>query len=375
VMFLFGTVHQRIASLWCRPWSRMGKKGFRRRLAFALSPSRFPMFVPWLLGLTNPLYLFFLGGWEAQQFALTCLLGYVGVSLLALPFYFWKMLRGFRGQLAIYAAEKVVNLTDTAFAESLLVKAAASPQVELRIAATYGLKELGTPAGMEALGKLCSDRDSQVSVLAMKAYGNVLKVMKGAEIQSLAELPGLIKEYEREKYIVNFKEDWDSYKGFPHLGDLARKIHKIVYSQLLLRRAFPDVFCGRCHAFAVLEGHLDWRWVRCPICQDAIDLKPGIKMAIGTIGAMLDWDLEDGILRVSLWDGILKRAVYAEVASIEIRGGFDIDYDWAVSAVVEMMRNQHHGGEGDVPVVLVGEVGLSVNSLALLGDYYAGEDI
>ncbi|HEX2900003.1 MAG TPA: hypothetical protein VHS96_09820 [Bacteroidia bacterium] len=366
MLFLFGTIEHRLITLWCKPWSMMGKTSFRRRIRIALSSSRFPMFVPWLLGLLNPIYGFAFSGPPLDMIALGCLIGYVGLSLLAFPFQLGKKLRNFREELAVHAALKLVKVGDITWAETLLLQAAQSPQEALRMAATAGLKEVGTRAGEDMLAMLCSDRSTRVSVAAMKAYGNLLKVIRAKEVLSLAPLANLLVQYEREKKTAQFKEGWDNFKSFSKIGKLVQEIDRIIYSQLPLRRAFPHVFCYQCHVFGKMNGHGDWRWVSCPVCLEARHLRAGVQKVIGTIGAPTDWELEDGTLRVSLWNRTTQKAVYADIEAIEILQDTVMNTDWAVGAVVEMLTNQHGKTAKQVQVTFVGKPKLSKNSIHLL---------
>jgi hypothetical protein len=361
VLFLFETVENRLKTVWCSLWGRNGKAGLHRRLKSALSPNRFPMFLPWLLGLLNPIFLLVIAPNPWNMIALGCLSGYVGLSVLTFPFFLGKKLRAFREELAVYAAGKLAKREEPEFAKEILLAAASSKNESMRFAATIGLPELGSAEAEEALAKLCSDRVTRISVSAMKAYRNLLKVRKLQEIQSVKGLGKLRADFDQEKRLVHYREGWDSMKSFPKLARFADQIDKIIYSQLLLRQGYPALFCEKCHAFAERAVHDDWHWVYCPICNDAIDLKPGIERVIGTIGAGSDWDLQDGILRISLWDRIGKRPVYAEIEALEIVEDETLDLDWAVSAVLEMLHNKHLPSEGQIGIRYIGHPKLGTN--------------
>ncbi len=361
VLYLFETVENRLKTLWCRPWSQNGKSGLRRRLQKALSPNLFPMVLPWMLGLLNPVYLLVFAPYPWNSIALGSFGGYVGLSLVTVPFFLGKKLRAFREELAVFAAGKLAKREEPEFAKQILLAAANSNNESMRFAATIGLPELGSVEAEEALAKLCADRVTRISVSAMHAYRNLLKVRKLQEIQSVKTLGKLRADFDREKRIVKYREGWDSLKSFPKLAGFAQQIDKIVYSQLLLRQAYPALFCEKCHAFAERAVHGDWHWVYCPICNDAIDLKPGIERAIGTIGAGSDWDLQNGILRISLWDRIGKRPVYAEIEALEIFEDDTVDLNWAVSAVLEMLHNKHLPSEGQIGIRYIGHPKLGTN--------------
>jgi hypothetical protein len=366
IMHLYGAIEPRLSALWCQPWFGMGHSSFRWRIRIALSPKWYVLFAPWLIGLLNPVYLLFLGDAVQREFAGICLGTYVGISLLCYPFYLGKALRQFRERLGIRAAEKLVKICNTEFSEPILLQAAATPHLYLRMAAIHGLKELGTPGGTQALSNLCGDRNLRISTEACKAYATLLKVLKVRKVLSLRDLDNLIPEHTKEQNRLRLFENLDSDHSRSKIGTLTNAIQNIVYSQLVLRRAFPHVYCEKCHVFGELRGYLDWRWVRCPVCLDAVDLHGGITTVIGTIGAGSNWVVRDGILRLGLWSEARKAGMYAKVSALEIVHGMSIDYDWAVCAVVEMLRNKHPEFEKGIPVHLVGSPPLGKNTLLLL---------
>lgn len=366
VMYLFEAVEHRLTALWCRPWSKKSKRGLRWRIQMALSRNRLPMYVPWFLGLLNPFYLFAFAHGPSQDVALGCLAGYVGLSLMLYPAYLGKRLRQFREQFMLYAAEKLAKTEEPAFAEPILLRAGGSRQEVLRLAATVGLKEIGTGAAEEMLGRLCGDRNTRVSIAAMQAYKGLLKVLKGQKVLSLAPLAQLLVEFEREKKSSRYRLGWDNLKRFPKLAAISTEIDRIVYSQLWLRQGFPHVFCEKCHVFAELKAFDDWRWVTCPVCHDATDLRSGIEKVVGTIGAAQDWDLREGVLYISLWDRNVNRAIYAEVEGLEIHNDPTMDLDWAVSAVLEMLHNKHLRGKGRISIRFIGVPKLGINARHIL---------
>jgi hypothetical protein len=200
----------------------------------------------------------------------------------------------------------------------------------------------------------------------MQAYKGLLKVLKGQKVLSIVPLDQLLTEYEREKKIAQFKVGWDNLRGFPKLAAIADEIDRIVYSQLWLRQGFPHVFCEKCHVFADLKAYEDWRWVACPVCRDVVDLRAGIEKAIGTVGADNEWDLQNGVLRIGLWDRIAKSPVYAEIEALEIHDDPSQDLDWSVSAVLEMLHNKRLQGKGGIGIKYIGEPKLGRNALYIL---------
>lgn len=369
VMSLFQYVEPRITAYWCRSPRGKNDARFRRRMRWALSPRKWTMAVPLLFGLLNPFYLLAILGGSAAEFALTCFAVYIATCLVAYPFYLRKALRAFRQKLATEAVRKLVRIADNQFAEELIIAAAQSSEPVLRVVACEGLRLMGTPACNQALDKLCGDRNMQVSLAACYAAKDLAKVLSGKHIESLAALEPLLKEYQLATTYFQRKEDGTVGQDEPRIRKAEREIDKIVYSQLLLRRAFPDVYCEKCHVFGEMQAFHDWRWVSCPVCKDAIDLKSGIAKAIGTIGAATPWLLEGNVLKVSVWDTENRRVIPAAISALEVVGLKDIDYDWALSAVLEMLRNRRIEGSAAIPIRLEHSPPLSVNSRNLIRDF------
>ena len=101
--------------------------------------------------------------------------------------------------------------------------------------------------------------------------------------------------------------------------------------------------------------------------------KPGTlvgpaKEVVGVIGAGQLFLQEGERIFVSVWDEENKTVRPAEIDRLEIRGGSDAHYDWALHAVAEDWENRN-ARAFDLPVTLDGEPALDENSRRLLARF------
>jgi hypothetical protein len=82
-----------------------------------------------------------------------------------------------------------------------------------------------------------------------------------------------------------------------------------------------------------------------------VALQTGVKVVVGQIGGDDNWKLKDEHLRINVWNERSRLAEFAQIDALEIIGGMNIPYDWAISAVVEKLHD--HGLNGPIPVRLI----------------------
>ncbi len=301
--------------------------------------------------------------------------GLIGISfgfffggLLAYPFGFGRILRGYRLEVAQMGAKMLARLNDTRMVAILFTKAAKRRDKVLRIAAAIGFGELGEMQHLDKLELLCKDGDPQVKESALKAVLHLQKLLIIKPL-SVLQLRAIFNDYWTLKYKVEQAEAGSSKEKFEALAAKnQRRFLDILDSQLALKRAFPHIYCQKCYAFAERQTAWDWQWVRCKSCQDAVHLVTGVQRITGQIGGRPAWNLSEGHLKVQLWDATVQSARSGRISTLEIIGGQTIDYDWAVSAVVEKLHNENPDYGKAILVVLVGQPDLSANSVKLLRD-------
>jgi len=136
--------------------------------------------------------------------------------------------------------------------------------------------------------------------------------------------------------------------------------------QAELVRHFPNTYCLQDYAQGVLYPRWPWKFVIGPTSKGYKHIKAGVKRAIGTIGPLEEVVFADGVIRLSIWDATKNLATPMELDAIEIHSGGDFNYDWAIGAVVEALRNRFPDKEFMLKVEVDSRVELSANSKSLL---------
>jgi hypothetical protein len=271
-----------------------------------------------------------------------------------------------RQKVAVVAAKNLVRYGDLTVAEGTLLQLAGHRSPQMRLAAVYALKELGTKTSGEMLDQMADDPDPSVAAAARDSLIALKQVFQGHNLLSVRHLETYIEEHKFRSQQLRNSNQVKRIDALQKLHEIEKSIEEIVFSQLPLRRSFPDLFCAKCLAKGEQLSYSDWQWVRCRHCHEVHDLKPGIRLAIGQIGGEKEWDLQGNVLRISLWNREKMLAKPADIDVLEIIGGKEMSYDWAVSAVVEKMYNLKEGFGSRIKVKLLQSPVLEANTLNLL---------
>lgn len=144
-----------------------------------------------------------------------------------------------------------------------------------------------------------------------------------------------------------------------HLSNFYRKNQELITS-------FPDVFCTRSRRRAILTDHGFMEVVSSPEGEFNDDLMMGVKEVVGQIGGENDWQLENGVLQVQMWNAEDKKVAMAEIDTLEV---LDTADDWAVVAVLDKLTNYRKGRA--FKVQMHENAQLSANTIRILEDQQA----
>jgi hypothetical protein len=293
------------------------------------------------------------------------LLSFAGLSV------FWGVTGRFnryRLKVVEYAALEVARRLHPDVATRYLVALASQPWVGARMASVAALRLTGTPGAIAKLEQLKQDDDKDVSAMAHAAHHDLKLVWAGEldhiPVERMTELAKgqtlLLPKMSKNKYSKEHAVErrW--------LEESMTAMDNLLFSQLPLRHAFPHVICKKCLMRAEKMAYESWDWLRCSRCKQADGLVPGVVRVIGQIGADVPWAIEEGELRVSLWDDATRTARVADLSGLEIVGGKDINYDWAVSAVLGQLHNQGILADRHLDILLRDAPVLEANTLQLL---------
>ncbi|MFN8394094.1 MAG: HEAT repeat domain-containing protein [Bacteroidia bacterium] len=309
------------------------------------------------LGIASPFF---------GELGVAALLGLAGFLVLGYAFLLHFPLTEHRKRLSFMASRQLVRHTRPEISEEILTRVAESSSPMTRLAAVEGLRELGTATGNELLRQLSEDKNDPVAAAARDALSNLLPVLKGGQTLSVRTMETYVREHEFWEKKVRSQSWLDNPGPSDQLAEITRQIDDIVFSQLPIRRAYPYVYCMDCYSRAEEMRHNEWEWIRCKQCKEVHGLKIGVRKVVGQIGGESTSHFEEGTLYLPLWDEGSHQARYAELDELQVIGGKEINYDWAVGALLQKIHDHHQGPAYTTGVRLIGQPRLEMNSLQLL---------
>lgn len=359
--------------MWMYKWFRLtkswGEDGVVRRLRFALS--KFDRLL--LLRFSSPLKWFLLLmflAWAVNapinsNYAMAYAGTYTGLGCVAILVGLFKK---YRLRLKTYAAHEAVHRLGADLANELVIPFALASRRAYRLPAIQALRALGTPSAIAALRTLALDKDRNFANAAQVALDDLERLYAGRirvmSVEPIAEHAQIHSEI--LKRFAKTRTAWHLKDNKTKTDALSDEIDAIVFSQLPLRRAFPDVYCKLCYARAEHHTYEGWEWINCRRCKQVHGLVPGIQEVVGQIGADEDWKVADGILKLNLWNDASRHVRIADIDALEIVGGKSIQYEWAIAAVVQSLQKQNADPEVKFPVRISLDPPLDANSHRLL---------
>ncbi len=134
--------------------------------------------------------------------------------------------------------------------------------------------------------------------------------------------------------------------------------------------SFPHLYCGHCHRWAQRVKMEDVLLVRCPECETQDDLMPNVQAVIGRVGEAPKDDWNGNHLYLSLWNERQKKVYPAEISRLEVVPKAGVDFDWALVALVEKLRNFLPENYPRIPLGLSEEFDLDPNTFRVLNDFF-----
>jgi hypothetical protein len=357
-----------LAKLQLVPWRPSRRSNFLRRvrqvLAFRDRGRRLILYAPLI-----PL-AFALGIYLSPELAIGLVLGYPVLPLLVrLTYPAW--LQSYRSKIQKLAVDRLMrhgidSEADWSEALKTLDRFAGTAPVELKAYSLRQIGRMGTPQAREVLEKYHQSTDERIQTASRAALEHLDRIVSGESLLSTRQLPVFIDEagyWHRQYYARRGLARRDSELRQAELEEI---IDDIVDSQLLLKQAYPDLFCTQC--FTRAEEHTGGRWtyVMCRHCGDVVHLQTGITKVVGRIGDFREPLVENGVIYLHLWDTNKGKARFADLDRLEIVNGGDVNYNWAVSALVAQLSEHAPSPSAHIEVALQGNPPLDANSLALL---------
>lgn len=295
--------------------------------------------------------------------AIALTIGFVGIPAVAPVLYSFRGIPERHLHIAIVAMKRLVAMAPRERLEEVLRTSHTFPENWIRIAMINGLMEVTEPWSLKEIERMEKDPDSDVRQAAREANALVYSLLYGSGARSLGRLDNLLEQH--EVLVSRSRQNPGNGIVKDEVKRCIDAIDDIVYSQVPLKEAYPNLYCKQCMARSEKLKRGEWEWVRCKRCHDVTNLQKGIEYVRGEIGGDVEWKLDNGRLTVKAWDESRKLANPLELDELEIHSGAAMDYDWAVSAVVQKLQNHVHAGDR-VPVKLDPGVTLSVNTQMML---------
>ena len=233
----------------------------------------------------------------------------------------------------------------------------------LRKASVKSLTQLPTDSTILGLlrGRF-ADNDVGVRVAAYEAL---------AEVGDMEILTELIQRHQQMGMVKGaFNPANIKYVEKKALGEAIRTL----IARIPLYSAPPDeVVCLIHRTRGVLKKEESWQYPVCRRCGEVNTLVHGVRSLRGVIGPVKPGFVKEGHYEVPLWDEVKKKPLYGDISVLEVRAGADIEYDWAVSAVLETLRNDDRFQDQVIPVEISGDPVLHPNTLRLLTEITGDE--
>jgi len=148
--------------------------------------------------------------------------------------------------------------------------------------------------------------------------------------------------------------------------ELEQQLARFETTQRGLRAAPGEAFCTRCHIRPESRPLRDTQYLICPECGQIDALIPDVRKVVGVIGPTVEGFEAPFHYHVALWDAEARKTRLAQVDEIVVRDGADFNYDWAVAAVIEALRNRFPSASQQLSYEVSPSLELSPNSRNLL---------
>lgn len=247
------------------------------------------------------------------------------------------------------------------------------------------LGEIGDTKAIPALIELLKDKNNGVCNAAAHA---LVKFGDGAIEPLLKALKHINKDV-REGALWALGEIGDAKAISPIVNmqdnqvrdSIQSAVEKLLEHNQPFTESFPDIFCTACFLRGMQEkiksgAYRDHQYVFCRFCESSLHLINNVKYVIGLIcGDSEEYKQDSDAVYVRLWFEDAKKARNADIDILEIRESDSISYDWAVNAVLNMLKNDvsrpRYYVKG-IPVIIRGNPPLSENSIMILTHEFGG---
>lgn len=286
------------------------------------------------------------------------------------------------------AAELLGKIGDSRAVEPL-IKALGDDKDYVRRDVAKALGKIGDARAVESLISALGDKAWDVRSSAVEALG---KIGGSRAVEPLIRALGDNYVYVRRNVAWALWKIGDARAVEPLIkalgdsdGDVREKaagaLKNIINSNHPLLGLHPHLLCKECLLRSKKESakagvFKSYTYIACRCCNGSINLLRNVKKVIGLIvGDVKDYKQDGEKVYVNLWSETEKKARNADIDILEIRESDGISYDWAVNAVLNMLKNDVSRPRGyvkGIPVIIKGNPPLSENSVSILKNEFGG---
>ena len=236
-----------------------------------------------------------------------------------------------------------------------LFKALADKVIRVQVAGLRSLQKLRwRKEFLHLLEKATGSKNPEVLKLAFEIAG---------EYGQRDILPALFKAYD------NWEGNHVQEKG-NYYYELKAAIDAVLTQDPTFTRRSGLLYCPNCIARTAYKKIFEWKIPVCKVCQEYEALETGVQAIVGVIGPLPDQREVATAIRVcSVWDPGKKQVIHREIDGLEIINGGNFDYDWALSAVMELLETRRKKKGKPLPIRLTKQPPLSANSRTIVKDY------
>ena len=252
--------------------------------------------------------------------------------------------------------------------ESLIMGAAGSEEPTTLLFSVEWLVKWRSPWAVQFLREIGEQSlNYEIRNLCHSGYEGGRDLLEKEDPTHILSLRELVDQslYWRRVAMSFQQKDEHLWRG-TELEGLEKDLVEAFQAQGELVAAHPFNYCldgdSRCE-ISQIQG---WKYVLGRLSQDYRNTVVGAFKVVGRIGPKTPEKLHNGELRLNLWDPVQQTARAVELDELEVIKGEEINYDWAVSATIEVLQNRSTHGELRIEVNRDGEISLTPNTLNLL---------
>ncbi len=239
-------------------------------------------------------------------------------------------------QLVRSNAASALGKTDHADAVQPLVKALKDEQYHVIMNAAEALGKIGDPGAVQPLISSLKNENFYVRGNAASALG---------EICDSVAVPLLI---------CVIQEDKDEYVR----KCAAEALDNLINSNKPYRELHPHLVCRKC-LFKTQINEIEagrfkkYVYAACRGCGTWSHLIQNVRKSVGIVGGDTeDYYTDEDSIYINLWSEQQKKARNADIDVLEIREGKNINYDYAINAVLITLSEMMCPDQKNIPVII-----------------------